>query len=123
MKLSYRTMFYPLGVIGISLDIDSRILECVDSALGKLGENVRQSIYYYLKKDFMLEKFEIPRKPEVFERALISIFGKEGCKVIEKMILVEIRKNFRLKRVLSFKKAIKVLSDAGTCSKKQLLNK
>ena len=118
MKLTYRTKFYPSGVIGISPNVDSRILECVDSALGKLGENVRQTIYYYLKKDFMLEKFEIPQKPEVFKRALTSIFGKEGCKVIEKMILVEIKKNFRLKKVLSFKKAIKVLSDVETCSKR-----
>ena len=109
--------------MSIPLEVDLKILKCVDTALGKLGENVRQSIYYYLKKDFMLERSEIPRKPEVFERALTSIFGQEGCKVIEKMILIEIRKNFRLKRVLSFKKAIKVLSEAGTCSKKQLLNK
>lgn len=62
----------------------------------------------------MLERLEIPRKPEVFERALKSIFGQEGFKVIEKIIMIEIRKNFRVKRVSSFKKAIKVLSDAET---------
>ena len=100
--------------MGMSHEVDLKLLECIDSALGKLGEAARQSIYYYLKKDFMLERFEIPRKPEVFERALTSIFGQEGYKVIEKMILLEIRKKFMLKRTSSLKKAFKVLSNAGT---------
>jgi len=90
-----------------------KIVECVDSALGKLGESARESIYYYLKKNFMLEKSEIPLEPEVFEKALTSIFGQEGYKVIEKMILLEIRKDFKLKRS-SFREAIKVLKETRT---------
>jgi len=70
------------------------ILKCVDAALKKLGKNIDKSIYYYLKNDFNLEKFEIPEKPEIFERALISIFGEQGAKVLQKLILVEIKNSF-----------------------------
>jgi N-dimethylarginine dimethylaminohydrolase len=95
-----------------------KILECVDSALGNFGESAKQSIYYHLKSDFMLEKSEILQKPEVFEKALTSIFGEEGYKVIEKMILTEIRKNFKLKRSLNFREVVKVLESHRTCTSK-----
>ncbi|MGB9778641.1 MAG: hypothetical protein ACPLW8_04475 [Candidatus Bathyarchaeales archaeon] len=96
-------------------DVRLKIVECVDLALGKLGESVRESIYYHLKNDFLLEKSEILQKPEVFEKALTSIFGEEGYKVIEKMILAEIRKNFKLKGGLNFREVVKVLESHRSC--------
>jgi len=100
-----------MEVTDASTDVYLKILECVDSALGKLGESVKESIYYHLKRDFMLGKSKIPREPEVFEKALTSIFGKEGYKVIEKMILTEIRKKFQVENGLDLIEAVKVLKN------------
>lgn len=95
---------------------DGKILECVDRALKKLGESVSESIYYYLKNDFSLGKSEIPEKPEVFEKALTSIFGERGTKVIEKLIIVEIRNGFRLRgSSLTFKEAVATIK-SSTCT-------
>lgn len=99
-------------------EVDRKILECVDTALKKLGESASESIYYYLKKDFNLAKFEIPEKPEAFDKALKSIFGERGAKVIGKLILVEIRNNFQLKRnsSLTFKEAVARIKKSSTCT-------
>jgi len=95
--------------------VDEKILKCIDTALEKLGESVPTSIFYYLKRDFGLERFEIPKKPEVFEKALTSIFGKRGAKVVEKLILVEIRKNFNIKKGSSstFKRTVENIRKSG----------
>jgi hypothetical protein len=96
---------------------DDKILECVDSALRKLGESVSKSIYYYLKKDFNLERSEILDRPEIFEKALTSTFGKQGAKMIEKLIMVEIGNSFQLRRgsSLTFKEAV-VTIKSSTCT-------
>jgi len=100
--------------VGEASGVDQKISECVDTALKKLGENVNKSIYYYLEKDFNLERFEIPKKPEVFEKALTTIFGEQAAKTIEKLILVEIRNTFQLKRgsTLTFKEAVRVIKNS-----------
>jgi len=97
-------------------EVDEKILECVDTALKKLGETVAKSIFFYLKKDFSLERFEIPKKPEAFEKALASVFGEQGAKVIEKLILAEIRNNFQLKNSSNstFKEAIAIIKKSST---------
>jgi hypothetical protein len=68
-----------------------------------------------------LERFEIPKKPEIFEKALTTIFGEQGAKTIEKLILVEIRNNFQLKRsfTLTFKEAIRIIRNSciRTCTR------
>lgn len=96
-------------------EVDEKILECVDTAFKKLGESVRKSIYYYLKKDFNLERFEIPKKPEALEKALTSIFGERGAKVIKKLILVEVRNIFQLKKgsSLTFKQAVATIKNSS----------
>jgi hypothetical protein len=99
-----------------SSDVDEKILECIDTAFRKLGETVAKSIFFYLKKDFSLERLEIPKKPEAFEKALASVFGEQGAKVIEKLILVEIRNAFQLEESSSstFKEAIAIIKKSGT---------
>ncbi|MFP3985679.1 MAG: NitrOD5 domain-containing protein [Candidatus Bathyarchaeia archaeon] len=89
-------------------EVYEKILQCVDTALKKFGENVSESIYYYLKKDFNLEKTEIPAKPEVFVKALTFIFGDQGAKIIEKQIITEIENNFQLKKD-SFKETVSII--------------
>lgn len=98
-----------------AFEVDRKILECVDTVLQKFGESVQKSIYYYLKKDFNLGKGEIPNKPEAFESALTSIFGEQGSRVIEKLILLEIKNSFKLERDsdLTFNKAVTMIRNSS----------
>lgn len=100
--------------MGKVVEVDQKILLCVDTALQKFGESVKNSIYYYLKKDFNLEKVEIPKKPEAFESALTSIFGEQGSKVIEKLILLEIKSIFNLEKDsdLTFDKVVTMIKSS-----------
>jgi hypothetical protein len=83
--------------MGETSEINEKIARCIDIALQKLGGSIEKAIYYYLKKDFDLERLDIAEKTEVFEKALVSIFGEHGAKVIEELILAEIRRVFELK--------------------------
>lgn len=79
-------------------EVDERILECVDCGLEALGENVRRVVYYHVEKTFQLKKNDIPARPEVFEQAIISIFGEKGAKTIEELIIQKMRKTFKLRQ-------------------------
>lgn len=81
--------------LSLNSNINEEILDCVDSSLRILGESVKEAIYFYVEKDFHLEKSKIPEKPQTFSKALFSIFG-EGTKIIEVMIVQRIRQRFRL---------------------------
>jgi hypothetical protein len=101
--------------LGEASEVDRKISDCVNKALKKLGGNVDKSIYYSLQKDFNLEMSEIPEKTEVFEKALATIFGEQGEKTIEKLILVEIRNAFPLKSsALTFKEAVRVIRNSDS---------
>jgi len=91
--------------------INKKIADCVSTALKKLGGNIDETIFYYLNKDFGLERLEIADKPEVFERAILSIFGEQGCKVIMKLVLEELRKTFTFKKVpnLTFRETVEMV--------------
>lgn len=80
--------------------VDERIVECVDSGLGALGESVKHVIYYYVEENFQLEKNEIPEKPQVFKQAITSMFGEEGAKIIEQLIVQKMRNAFKVRRRL-----------------------
>ncbi len=92
---------------------DQILLQCIDNALTKFGEGVRKSIYYYLKRDFGLDKESIPRKLHDFQKALTSIFGEQGAKIIERMILTELKNTLQLEsqRNLTFKELVKQLRE------------
>jgi hypothetical protein len=68
----------------------------VDSCLQVFGESVKEAIYFYVEKDFQIRRSDIPENPEVFSKALASIFG-EGAKVIEGMVVERIKQRFKLK--------------------------
>lgn len=83
----------------VAVNIDEKITECIDTAIQEaLGESARYAIYFYLEKDFQLKKSEIPEKPESFCRALSSVFGEEGAKIIEEWILQKMKQSFKLKQ-------------------------
>jgi hypothetical protein len=77
-------------------DPEERIIRCIDAGLQVLGESAKHVIYHCLEKDFGLQKNEIPEKPEVFEQAITSIFGEEGSKVIEELVVQKLREAFKL---------------------------
>ena len=68
---------------------DEILLGSVDDALASLGESARQAIYFHLEKKFKVEKREIPRKLDNFEKGLEKIFGP-GAKFIEILIMKEL---------------------------------
>jgi len=76
-------------------NIHQKILECVNAGLQTLGESAKNSIYFYAKKDFGLNKTEIPEKPQAFSVALTSIFGG-GAKIIERSIVQKMSQTFKL---------------------------
>lgn len=79
--------------------IDEKIAKCVKRAFQKIGKNIDKTIFYYLKRDFNVEKLDIAEKPETFEKAIVSIFGELGAKVIMRLILTEIEETFNMKQV------------------------
>jgi hypothetical protein len=99
MKITYRTRFYSVEEVGNGCEVDQRILECIDVALEKLGVSVRDAIYFYVKRDFGLDRCDILGEVGVFEEALVFIFGVEGAGLVLDMIVGEIRGRFGFERV------------------------
>lgn len=62
------------------------LLEAVDEGLSSLGDSPRQAVYFYLKKEFKLDKRGIPKKIEEFADAIERIFGL-GAKFLEILIM------------------------------------
>ena len=79
-----------------NLAIQKRILTCIDEALKELGASVAEALYYYLEINFNLNKSRIPRRPKTFMKALTSIFGEEGAKIIEKICIKKLEQEFNL---------------------------
>lgn len=88
-------------------EINEEILNCVDSSLEIFGESVKEAIYFHVEKEFHLEKSKILEQPQIFSKALFSIFG-EGARVIEVTIVQRIRQRFGLeiRPKMSFAEAI-----------------
>ena len=76
-------------------DVQTTIIECVDSVLNQLGESIGKVIYFHLERNFGVNKKEIPNQPETFSKALHSIFGK-GAEIIERLIVKKIQERFKL---------------------------
>ena len=81
---------------GTNLAIPKRILTCIDEALKELGSSVAEALDYYLESNFNLNKSRIPRRPKTFMKALTSIFGEEGAKIIEKICIKKLEQEFNL---------------------------
>ena len=79
-----------------NLAIQKRILICIDEALKELGASVAEALYYYFESNFNLNKNRIPRRPKTFMKALTSIFGEEGARIIEKICIKKLEQEFNL---------------------------
>jgi len=115
MEASYRVLFYQGIAMPPSQEINRIVLRCIDEALAKLGGSVKESIYFYLKRDFGLDRSQIPANLTEFHRALNAIFGRRGAKVIEKMILAELenRLKIRVDSKLTLKELSKIISKSN----------
>jgi len=67
-------------------DFEKLLLSAVDQALSSLGESSKHAIYFYLDKNFNIEKQEIPSKIDSFREALEEVFGV-GASFLEVLIM------------------------------------
>lgn len=88
-------------------DIQTTIVECIDSALRELGHSVGEVVFFHIEQNFGISKEEIPAQPEAFSQALHSIFG-QGANVLERLVVQKIQERFksRLKPETSLVEAI-----------------
>ena len=77
--------------------VNEKIIQCTDEGLQVFGESAKQVIYFYLEKDFQLKKTEIPENPETFYKAITSLFGEDGARLIEESILQKMEQSFKIK--------------------------
>jgi hypothetical protein len=63
-------------------DLDVIILETIDEVLSLLGESPKAQIFYYLLRDFGINRKEIPNNLADFSSALRKLLGV-GAKLLE----------------------------------------
>lgn len=68
--------------IGGRNDYETLVLEAIDQTFCGLGEEVRDSIYAALKRNYALSKEEIVDKPATFTAAIENLFGS-GAHLLE----------------------------------------
>jgi len=91
------------------------LLESIDEALLKLGENTKSTIYFHLKTKFAISRHDIPDRVGDFSDALEQIFGV-GAPQIEVLIMKCL--NERVKMIQEYfllninKRQIVVISDS-----------
>jgi len=73
-------------------DFKKLLLEAIDETLSSLGDSSKRAIYFYLERNFSIEKQDIPNKIEEFTNAIENIFGN-GAKILEIQIMKRLYKN------------------------------
>jgi hypothetical protein len=63
------------------------LLDAIDESLNALGETVKATVFFLLRKNFNLQKREIPHNPKRFEIAFRKMLGEKGSEVVEDLIL------------------------------------
>jgi hypothetical protein len=89
-------------------DIEQRILQCIDEALGTLGSSGRKALLLHLEKNAGIKRKDISTKPELFCNELNMILGRRGAVLINKLIVKKLLTDFglRQKSVLTLAEAI-----------------
>jgi hypothetical protein len=67
-------------------DFDEMLDNAVSEALSQLGETVKQTILYYLERNFNMKPEEVPRRPTEFANALSALLGS-GADPLENIII------------------------------------
>ena len=74
---------------------ENKVLDCVDSGLGSLGQTAGKTMYWYMEYTFGLRREEIPRRPEAFVRSMRQMLGS-GAEVLERSIIKELEQVFKI---------------------------
>jgi hypothetical protein len=92
-------------------DVEQRILQCVDEALGTLGKSGRKALLLHLEKNAGIKRKEISTNPELFSDELNLILGRQGAVLVSKLIVKKLQTSFglRQKSNLSLAEAIKMI--------------
>jgi len=92
-------------------DVEEKILQHIDEALGTLGSRGKKALLSHLEKNAGMKKKEIPRKPELFCNELNLILGKEGGVLVSKLIVKKLLIGFGLqqKSNLTLAKAVELI--------------
>jgi hypothetical protein len=79
-------------------DIEQRILQSIDEALGTLGRSGRKALLLHLEKSAGIKRKEISTKPELFCNELNLILGRQGAVLISKLIVKKLLTDFGLRQ-------------------------
>lgn len=64
------------------MSFEKVLLEAIDEEFSLLGESAKKAIFFYLEKDYRINKQDIPYRVEAFTEAIEKIFGV-GAKILE----------------------------------------
>lgn len=67
-------------------DFETLLLEAVDEGLSSLGDSSKHAIYFHLQETFNIDKHEIPKNIDAFDKAIKKIFGI-GANFLEILII------------------------------------
>lgn len=78
--------------------VHEKLLIILDKSMKNIfGENTVEAVYYHLREKHLLKLEDIPRKPQTFAKAIKEIFGEEGAKIIETLLVKDLRTEFKIK--------------------------
>ncbi|MEM3713781.1 MAG: hypothetical protein QXF82_02410 [Nitrososphaeria archaeon] len=77
------------------------ILEAIDESLSILGDKGKEAVYYFLEREYCVNKEDIPKNLKTFLECLRLVFGV-GANIIEKYILNNLRKRACLELELDY---------------------
>ena len=71
-----------------------RIFACIEEALSNLGEGVTEAMFYQIRQRCSLPTAEFASRPAKLLKCLEDMLGSAGSKVVEGLIVREIRSAF-----------------------------
>ena len=74
---------------------DEQILRCVDQGLDSVGQNVKEMVYWHLKRIEHVSRMDIPQKPTMFVQGLRAIYHASSP-AVETAIVMQLNKRFAL---------------------------
>lgn len=74
-----------------------RLLQTFDEGLSVLGISSMKAIYAHLKRQYALEREDIPARLRLFHIGLVNLFGPKGAILVEKQIAKSMYSRLKLK--------------------------
>lgn len=65
------------------------VLEAIDEGLMRIGDGIKEALYYHVEKKYRIKRGEVPRRLKAFHRALVGLLGA-GAKVVETQIYLSL---------------------------------